>query len=327
MTAVVAPPALRPAPPARPDARRRAASRTSLVAAIMVMAGVASLLYPTIAGWFSQLQQSQRVDAYAEVMTELGPVGRLDELDAARAYNATLAGGALIDPYGRTPLSEQQAIVAAYEEQLDLGPADVMARIRIPAIAVDLPVYHGTDEATLRRGIGHLLGSALPVGGPGTHSVLTGHRGLPESVLFSDLDRLAVGDTFEIEVYGEVLAYAVRDVRVIEPGDTDLLMPEAGRDLVSLVTCTPLGINSHRIIVTGERVPAPEPEAAAAATMPEIPGPPWWAVALACGWAVAAGGRSLSARARPARAGASATRVGPAPARPEQSGTGPYVLL
>ncbi|GEK80234.1 class C sortase [Agrococcus baldri] len=296
--------ALVAARPARPVAaatarRRPRGTGSSLIIAIMVMLGVSILLYPTIAGWFSQLEQSQRVDDYAEVMTELGPEGREAELADAAAYNQTLTGGALIDPYGQTPLSDQRAIVAAYEEQLDLGPAEVMARVRIPTIGVDLPIYHGTDEETLRKGIGHLLGSAMPVGGAGTHSVLTGHRGLPESVLFSELDQVATGDIFELDVYGEVLTYQVRDVQVIEPGDTDLLMPESGRDLVSLVTCTPLGINSHRIIVTGERIPTPASDAPEL-TMPEIPGKPWWAVGLAGGFAFAAGYRSLTARPRPA---------------------------
>ena len=281
-------------PAAAPPARRRGRASSSVVALMLVL-GVSTLLYPAAAGWFSQLEQSQRVDAYAEVMTELGPDGRGAELEAAAAYNRTLTGGALIDPYGQTPLTDQRAIVAAYQEQLDLGPSDVMARIRIPSIAVDLPIYHGTDERTLRRGIGHLLGSALPVGGSGTHGVLTGHRGLPESVLFSDLDRVQVGDLFELDVYGEVLTYAVREVQVIEPSDTDLLLPEAGRDLVSLVTCTPLGITSHRIIVTGERIPTPAADSPAV-QMPEVPGPPWWAVGLAAGFAVAAGYRTLTSR-------------------------------
>lgn len=306
--ALVAPTA--PAEPAAAAPRRRRGSRSSLAVALMVLLGVSVLLYPSAASWFSLLEQTQRVEAYSEVVDELGPDGRLEELAAAREYNATLTGGALIDPYGGTPLSDQRAIVAAYRAQLDLGPADVMARVRVPSIGVDLPIYHGTDEETLRRGIGHLLGSALPVGGEGTHSVLTGHRGLPESVLFSDLDEVAVGDLFEVDVYGEVLTYAVRDVQVIEPGDTDLLMPESGRDLVSLVTCTPLGINSHRIIVTGERIPTPAAEEAAL-EMPDIPGPPWWAVGLALGWGFAAAYRSLSSRPRrPASAGPG-TRVAP----------------
>lgn len=115
----------------------------------------------------------------------------------------------------------------------------------------------------------------------------------PESVLFSDLDQIVIGDSFEIDVYGELLTYEVRAVQVIEPGDTERLMPEAGRDLVTLVTCTPLGVNSHRIIVTGERIPTP-PSEDPALQMPDIPGPPWWAVGLAAGWALAAGYRSLS---------------------------------
>lgn len=300
MSALVTTAAHRPA--AAPGARTaRRGTLSSLVIAVMVVLGVGILLYPSAAGWFSQLEQSQRVDAYAQVMTELGPEGREQELADAAAYNRTLSGGALIDQYGRTPLTDQRAIVAAYQEQLNLGPADVMARIRIPSIAVDLPIYHGTDEATLRKGIGHLLGSAMPIGGAGAHSVLTGHRGLPESVLFSDLDRVVVGDVFELDVYGEVLTYEVRDVQVIEPGDTDILTPVSGRDLVSLVTCTPLGINSHRIIVTGERIPTPVVDSAAA-TMPDIPGPPWWAVGLAAGFAFAAAYRSLTSTTHPVAA-------------------------
>lgn len=302
-----------PTAPAKPVAaapRRRLGSPSSLVIALMVLLGVSVLLYPSAASWFSLLEQAQRVEDYTEVMDDLGPDGRLEELAAARDYNATLTGGALIDPYGGTPLNDQRAIVAAYRAQLDLGPAEVMARVRIPAIGVDLPIYHGTDEQTLRRGVGHLLGSALPVGGAGTHSVLTSHRGLPESVLFSDLDQVAVGDLFEVDVYGEVLTYAVRDVQVIEPSDTDLLMPQSGRDLVSLVTCTPLGINSHRIIVTGERIPTPAAEEAAL-EMPDIPGPPWWAVGLALGWGFAAAYRSLSSRPRRPARGSAATPVAP----------------
>lgn len=324
MTAVAAveAPSLSPEASGRAKRRRRGAGG-SLLVALMVMVGVAVLLYPSGASWFSLLEQSQRVGAYAEVMEELGPEGRLEELAAAREYNGTLSGGALIDPYGGTPLSERRAIVAAYEQQLDLGPADVMARIRIPTIGVDLPIYHGTDEATLRQGIGHLLGSALPVGAsteaPGTNSVLTGHRGLPESVLFTDLDQLVVGDQFEVDVYGERLTYEVRDVQVIEPGDTEQLMPEAGRDLVTLVTCTPLGVNSHRIIVTGERIPTPPAEVAARETR-DIPGAPWWAVGLAVGWGFAAGYRSLSGLPRRRRAAA------PEPAPRPVASTSPIIV-
>ncbi len=295
MTALASPP--RSAAQARPAARRRG-SASALAVAAMVMLGVAVLLYPAAASWFSQLEQSARVDAYTDAMEQLGPAGREQELSAARAYNETLTGGALIDPYGQTPLADQRAVVAAYEEQLDLGPADVMARVRIPSIGVDLPVYHGTDEATLRKGVGHLLGSALPVGGSGAHSVLTAHRGLPESVLFSDLDRVRVGDVFEVDVYGEALTYEVRDVQVIEPTDTDLLTPVTGRDLVSLVTCTPLGINSHRIIVTGERIATPVTQEAG--PMAEGLAAPWWAVGLAAGWGLAAVYRTSSARSRDA---------------------------
>lgn len=154
-------------------------------------------------------------------------------------------------------------------------------------IDVDLPIYHGTSDVTLLRGIGHLEGTALPVGGNGTHAVLTGHRGLAESELFTHLDRLAVGDTFTIEVFGQVLTYRVGETKVVDPSDTETLYPVRGKDLVTLVTCTPLGINSQRILVTGERVtPTPARDLAHAGARPDIPGFPWWVVVIGAAVAV-----------------------------------------
>lgn len=157
-----------------------------------------------------------------------------------------------------------------------------MARIKIPAINVDLPVYHGTSDQVLLEGVGHLEGTALPVGGPSTHAVLTGHRGLAEAELFTNLDRVEVGDTFTVEVFGEVLTYQVRQTQVVEPTDTETLYPVLGEDLITLVTCTPLGINTQRILVTGERItPTPIEDVKAMGTRPEVPGPPWWAAVIA----------------------------------------------
>lgn len=177
-----------------------------------------------------------------------------------------------------------------------------MARIRIPAIDVDLPIFHGTSDSVLEHGVGHLEGTALPVGGPSTHSVLTGHRGLASAELFTNLDRVDIGDTFTIEVFGEVLTYRVRETLVVEPEDTQSLLVQPGEDLLTLVTCTPLGINTHRILVMGERViPTPQTDLDAAGDSPDIPGFPWWSIAA--GGAILVAGSYVWLAGRPTRAG------------------------
>jgi sortase A len=184
-----------------------------------------------------------------------------------------------------------------------------MARIRIPAINVDLPVYHGTSEAVLEHGIGHLEGTALPVGGPSTHSVVTGHRGLATSELFSNLDKVNVADTFTIEVFGETLSYRVIETIIVEPDDTQNLLIQPGKDLLTLVTCTPLGINSHRILVTGERViPTPQEDLDAAGETPDVPGFPWWMIIA--GTVIAGAGTYVWLSGRPPRT--PSTTPGPA---------------
>lgn len=292
-------PAAGPSPRRRPARSARPAG--ALLVPLLAIVGVSVLLYPVIAGWFSQLVQVTRVDDYDVEIRELDHAERQREIAEAHGYNATLTGGALIDPHGRTPLAQQRDIVATYLEQLNLGPADVMATLRVPSAAIELPVYHGTDDETLLRGVGHLLGSALPVGGEGTHAVLTGHRGLPESELFTNLDRVVVGDLVEVEVYGELLTYRVAEVRIVEPTDASALAPVAGRDLLSLITCTPLGINSHRIIVTAERIPNPSSDDPAL-TMPALPEAPWWAPVLGAVWGGAALYRTLLIRTAHERA-------------------------
>ena len=155
---------------------------------------------------------------------------------------------------------------------------------------IALPIYHGTSDDTLLHGVGHLEGTSLPVGGAGTRSVLTAHRGLPTSRLFNDLDRAALGDTVTVTVLDRVISYRVIDVTVVEPDASEAIWPEPDRDLITLVTCTPLGINTHRILVTAERItPTPPQQAEAAAADPELPGFPWWAVWLGAGVLVVAG--------------------------------------
>ncbi|MDQ1173069.1 sortase A [Microbacterium testaceum] len=262
----------------------------SLLLAVGALAGVALLMYPTVAAWFAQYAQSQIIDGYSDQIRDLGADTLADRLEAARQYNTRLVdGGAEIAANERLPLANSPDQSSEYADQLRSDEAGLMARLKIPSIDVDLPVYHGTSEQVLYEGVGHLEGTALPVGGDTTHSVLTAHRGLATAELFTHLDRVANDDTFTIEVFGEVLVYRVVETRVVEPQDTESLAPVVGRDLVTLVTCTPLGVNSHRILVTGERViPTPQSELDGAGGHPEIPTFPWWIFVLA-GSVLAAG--------------------------------------
>ena len=172
---------------------------------------------------------------------------------------------------------ESNPDVLPYDQQLKAGEAGIMGRIRIPSIDVDLPIYHGTSEETLLKGAGHLEGTSLPVGGDSTRTVITAHRGLPEATLFNNLDQVKEGDTFTLEVFGEVLTYRVFSTQVVEPQDSQAVLVEPGRDLATLITCTPLGVNSHRILVTGERIiPTPAADVDSAGQASELPRFPWW---------------------------------------------------
>jgi sortase A len=293
----------------------------SLLLATGALVGVALLMYPTVAAWFAQYAQSQTIDGYSDQIRDLGAETLAETLDAARDYNSRLVdGGAEIAANERLPLANAPDQSSEYAEQLRADGAGLMARLKIPAIAVDLPVYHGTSEQVLYEGVGHLEGTALPVGGETTHSVLTAHRGLATAELFTHLDRVSLDDEFTIEVFGEVLAYRVVDTRVVEPQDTESLVPVVGRDLVTLVTCTPLGVNSHRILVTGERiVPTPQADLDGAGARPEIPTFPWWIFVLAAALAAAAlyvwwAGRPPRRRPSPRAAAPAASGAGTASA-------------
>lgn len=269
----------------RPEASAERRPRPPLVpvlVATVFFVGVLVVLYPTIASWFAQYEQSQRIGQYSSEVTDLGATARDDAIRAASAYNETLTGIASVAANQRIPQGDGGGDVDAYGTLLAADSQGLMARIKIPSINLDLPIYHGTSDEVLRRGIGHLEGTALPVGGRNTHSVLTGHRGLASAELFTNLDRVRVGDTFTIEVFGEVLTYRVFSTEVVAPEETETLFPRQGEDLITLVTCTPLGINSHRILVTGERIlPTPVKDLQAAAAPPDVPGFPWWALGLA----------------------------------------------
>ena len=277
-------------PRRRPSARaarsgRWRLSRSSLIPATLALAGMIVFSYPTIASWISQYNQSRVVADYSAAVDHTSP-DAATQLANARAYNDALSVGAVLQANTNVPTGAGEAGEQAlsYDQILDVNGAGLMARLKIPAIDLDLPVYHGTADQTLLEGLGHLEGTSLPVGGPGTRSVITGHRGLANAVMFTNLDRVKTGDTFVIEVFGEVLTYRVVETKVVEPEQTEELRAEPDRDLVTLVTCTPLGINTHRILVTGERIlPTPAEDLAAAGSPPDVPGFPWWAVILAGG--------------------------------------------
>lgn len=297
--------------------RRSGASgaRQRFLLASMALIGVLIMLYPPIASWFSAVDELRVVDAYGASIADVDDPERQRLLAAAETYNDTLVSGLIIDPFSSTTRQGTPKIDADaldYLEQLRVAPDATMAVIDIPAIGVTLPVFHGATDEVLRKGVGHLYGSSLPIGGVGSHAVLTGHSGLPESVLFTELHRLERGDEFTIAVLGETLHYRVHATDVIEPTEIEQLGTVAGRDLVTLVTCTPIGVNSHRLIVQAERVEAP-PEAVESVTERTVPFP-WWvlvAMPLVGGWAVLgvlALRRPRDARAtRPPLAGAEGT--------------------
>lgn len=275
----------------------------TLVIASVFLLGALTLLYPSTASWFAQYNQSKTIGMISAEISQDEPNWLQSELAKAHEYNQQLVGGALLSPGSNVPTSDGwQGNGQDYDDLLKVSDDGLMGRLRIPAINVDLPIYHGTDAKTLERGVGHLEGTALPVGGASQHSVLTAHRGLPDATLFNDLPKLKIGDTFTIEVLGEVLSYQVFETQTVLPDETKSLVPQYGKDLATLVTCTPLGINSHRMLVTAQRIlPTPIEDLNALGKAPEIPGFPWWsvfagaAVLAAAAWVYFAG-RTVNTR-------------------------------
>ena len=205
------------------------------------------LLYPTVSDWWNSFHQSRAIAEYARDIENLDNAAYEKLLSDARAYNKKLAGTG-----GRFTLSEEE--IREYNSLLDISGTGIMGYIEIPEIKVSLPVYHGTSESVLSIAVGHIEGSSLPVGGEGTHCVLSGHRGLPSAKLFSNLDKLSEGDIFLIQTLEETLTYEVDQIRIVEPQEISGLAIEEGKDYCTLVTCTPYGINSHRLLVRGHRV-------------------------------------------------------------------------
>ncbi|MGK0722206.1 class C sortase [Leucobacter sp. W1478] len=263
--------------------------RFAFLTALVALVGLLVFMYPNIAGWFAQYNQSLIISSVGTSLKQESPTRLEAEILKARSYNEALVGGALVAPNSNLPTSDGAASSDLDYEGLLRADADgTMARLRVPSINVDLPIFHGTADETLERGVGHLQGTSLPVGGVSQHSVLTAHRGLANAEMFNHLDRVEIGDTFTVEVFGEVLTYRVVSTQVVQPDETQTLTPQLGKDLMTLVTCTPLGINSHRILVTGERIiPTPIGDLERAGANPDVPGFPWWAVWLGGGILIA----------------------------------------
>ena len=232
-----------------------------LLAAACGVAALGLMLYPLVGELLNERYHSDVETTYTAAIADTDDAELTVQREAAEEYNAMLSGAATIAEGGAS------APPLPYAEQLTVG--GVICYIDIPKINVYLPVQHGTDADTLERAVGHVVGTSLPVGGSSTHAVLSAHSGLASSKLFSDIDQLAVGDVFYIHVLGDTLAYKVDAINTVLPTDTRLLQIEDGKDYVTLVTCTPFGVNTHRLLVRGYRVPyLPEQEAAAAEEKP-----------------------------------------------------------
>lgn len=246
---------------------------------ILLLAGILVLLYPVFATQYNNVRQERIASEFSAVADQAGPDAVAENLRRADEYNLKASESPILDPW----LDAQRPGTAQYQDYLSqLNLNDVMATIKIPSIDVNLPIYHGTETATLDKGIGHLFGTALPVGGESTHTVLTGHTGLGTATMFDQLTSLKEGDVFYIEVPGRHLKYQVTDIRVVLPHETESLNKVDGKDLATLITCTPYGVNTHRLLVTGERVPMDEDAVAAEAA--QVKGSvmkPWMIAVLA----------------------------------------------
>jgi len=220
---------------------------STLLIILVILLGASLLLYPTVSDYWNSLRQSRAIADYVEKINGIDSEKYAEILEEARKYNARLAS---------TPhtliLDKQQR--EEYNKLLNVTDNGIMGYIDIPDISCHLPIYHGISDDVLQIAVGHMDGSSLPVGGENTHAVLSGHRGLPSAMLFTDLDKLVTGDTFIITVLNELMTYEIYDIATVLPHEVDSLKIEKGKDLCTLVTCTPYGVNSHRLLLKGRRI-------------------------------------------------------------------------
>ena len=232
----------------------------NLVICIIFLAGLSLLLYPFVANQWNNYRQKQLISNYEQVVSDKEAAEGIDydaERKKAEDYNEALLPCVLPDSFA---LAESSGVDPVYMNTLNIAGDEMMGSVEIPKINIKIPIYHTTEEEVLNKGAGHLEGSSLPVGGANTHAVISAHRGLPSASLFTDLDQLKEGDHFLIHVLNETLCYEVDKISVVKPEDTSALAVEDGQDLVTLLTCTPYGVNTHRLLIRGIRTEYVEPE-------------------------------------------------------------------
>ena len=220
---------------------------STIILCITFITGLSLLLYPTVSNYWNGQHQTQAVVDYTQRIEKMDDSEKLNEIGRAKDYNSML-----IDNGRRFSPTKQESEL--YRSVLSVDDNGMMGYITIPELRLKLAIYHGVDESVLQVGIGHIEGSSLPVGGESTHCVISGHRGLPSAKLFTDIDKLELGDVFMLHVYDEVLTYEVDQILIVEPEDYSALAIEEGKDYCTLVTCTPYGINTHRLLVRGHRI-------------------------------------------------------------------------
>lgn len=228
-------------------ARKRGPSISTIIIVVVMVIGAGIIAYPTFSDWWNSYHQSRAIAGYVMRVQDTDPELLAQMMEEAKAYNERLAS----DP-NRYIMTDEE--LAEYNSILNIDGSGVMGYIQMNRLGINYPIYHGVDESILQIAIGHIEGSSFPVGGPTTHAAVSGHRGLPRAKLFTDLDKVVEGDTFTITVLDETLTYEVDQIRIVEPSDMSDLNIEAGADYVTLITCTPYGINTHRLLVRGHRV-------------------------------------------------------------------------
>lgn len=240
---------------------------------LLILGSLFLVSYPFISNYFMGLNQSSEIEAYEQEMQSVDDKQFAAAWEEAEAYNKSLLGNAILTD----PFDPNAEIVKDYEYEslLNFSSNGVMASLEIPVISLNLPIYHGTSDDVLRKGVGHLQNTSLSVGGEGTHCVLTGHTGLSSASLFTDINLLKVGDKFFIHCLNETLAYEIDQIKVVEPKQTNDLRIDPSQDYITLITCTPYGINSHRLLVRGKRVPYVEGEETLAAEQSRIGESTW----------------------------------------------------
>ena len=230
---------------------KKKGSLFTVLLVLLLIVGLGLLAYPTFADWWNNMHQSRAIAGYVENVANMDKEDYQQMIAEAEAYNRKL-----LTKTNRYELSE--ADIEEYNAILDVTGTGIMGYVEIPQIGVELPIYHGTDEDILQVAIGHIEGTSLPVGGPGTHTVISGHRGLPSAKLFTDIDQLEYGDQFMIQVLDKTLTYQVDKIRIVLPTELQDLEIEPDQDYCTLITCTPYGVNTHRLLVRGTRVENPE---------------------------------------------------------------------